>query len=92
MVIRYCPEANGGYDCTIPHLSAVFLGLSNIISLIMSDLVLTICVLIFRVHGATLGVGSLLAGFVGESTMVALAACYVYRKQVRNDGNSFGDN
>lgn len=43
-------------------------------------------------HGATLGVGSLLAGFVGESTMVALAACYVYRKQVRSDGNSFGDN
>lgn len=26
--------------------------------------------------------GSLLAGFVGESTMVAIAACYVYRKQV----------
>lgn len=37
-----------------------------------------------RVHGATLGVGSLLAGFMGESTMVAVAACYVYRKQVRN--------
>uniref|UniRef100_A0A8B9JM86 ANKH inorganic pyrophosphate transport regulator b n=1 Tax=Astyanax mexicanus TaxID=7994 RepID=A0A8B9JM86_ASTMX len=36
------------------------------------------------VHGATLGVGSLLAGFIGESTMVAIAACYVYRKQVRN--------
>lgn len=36
-----------------------------------------------RVHGATLGVGSLLAGFVGESAMVAIAACYVYRKQVR---------
>ncbi|RXN28221.1 progressive ankylosis -like protein [Labeo rohita] len=33
------------------------------------------------VHGATLGVGSLLAGFVGESTMVAVAAGYVYRKQ-----------
>ncbi|CAM5091608.1 unnamed protein product [Eretmochelys imbricata] len=33
------------------------------------------------VHGATLGVGSLLAGFVGESTMVAIAACYVCRKQ-----------
>lgn len=46
----------------------------------------------FRVHGATLGVGSLLAGFVGESTMVALAACYVYRKQVRSDANRFGDN
>lgn len=41
-----------------------------------------LCVLIPRVHGATLGVGSLLAGFVGESTMVAIAACYVYRKQV----------
>ncbi|XP_049319255.1 ANKH inorganic pyrophosphate transport regulator a [Astyanax mexicanus] len=33
------------------------------------------------VHGATLGVGSLLAGFLGEATMVAIAACYVYRKQ-----------
>ncbi|KTG41781.1 hypothetical protein cypCar_00004157 [Cyprinus carpio] len=33
------------------------------------------------VHGATLGVGSLLAGFLGESTMVAIASCYVYRKQ-----------
>lgn len=37
------------------------------------------------VHGATLGVGSLLAGFVGESTMVAIAACYVYRQQKNND-------
>uniref|UniRef100_A0A8C1R9P4 ANKH inorganic pyrophosphate transport regulator a n=1 Tax=Cyprinus carpio TaxID=7962 RepID=A0A8C1R9P4_CYPCA len=37
------------------------------------------------VHGATLGVGSLLAGFMGESTMVAVAACYVYRKQVRSN-------
>lgn len=37
------------------------------------------------VHGATLGVGSLLAGFVGESTMVAIAACYVYRKQRNNE-------
>lgn len=36
-----------------------------------------------RVHGATLGVGSLLAGFVGESTMVAIASGYVYRQQVR---------
>uniref|UniRef100_A0AAR2LT77 ANKH inorganic pyrophosphate transport regulator a n=1 Tax=Pygocentrus nattereri TaxID=42514 RepID=A0AAR2LT77_PYGNA len=34
------------------------------------------------IHGATLGVGSLLAGFLGEATMVAVAACYVYRKQV----------
>uniref|UniRef100_A0AAY5KZF6 ANKH inorganic pyrophosphate transport regulator a n=1 Tax=Esox lucius TaxID=8010 RepID=A0AAY5KZF6_ESOLU len=34
------------------------------------------------VHGASLGVGSLLAGFMGESTMVAIAACYVYRKQI----------
>ncbi|KAL7840567.1 hypothetical protein AOLI_G00258900 [Acnodon oligacanthus] len=33
------------------------------------------------VHGAVLGVGSLLAGFLGEATMVAVAACYVYRKQ-----------
>ncbi|KAM5329559.1 mineralization regulator ANKH isoform 2-T2 [Glossophaga mutica] len=39
------------------------------------------------VHGATLGVGSLLAGFVGESTMVAIAACYVYRKQRRDEIN-----
>ncbi|XP_051738358.1 ANKH inorganic pyrophosphate transport regulator a isoform X1 [Ctenopharyngodon idella] len=36
------------------------------------------------VHGATLGVGSLLAGFMGESTMVAVAACYVYRKQKKS--------
>ncbi|TNM96526.1 hypothetical protein fugu_016187 [Takifugu bimaculatus] len=39
----------------------------------------------FRVHGATLGVGSLLAGFVGESTMVAIAACYVYRQQKNSE-------
>lgn len=39
--------------------------------------------LCFSVHGATLGVGSLLAGFIGESIMVALAACYVYQKQVK---------
>lgn len=38
-----------------------------------------------RVHGATLGVGSLLAGFLGESAMVAVAACYVYRKQVSSE-------
>ncbi|XP_064409254.1 mineralization regulator ANKH [Latimeria chalumnae] len=37
------------------------------------------------VHGATLGVGSLLAGFLGECAMVAVAACYVYRKQ-KNKG------
>ncbi|XP_063075310.1 progressive ankylosis protein homolog B isoform X2 [Engraulis encrasicolus] len=37
------------------------------------------------VHGATLGVGSLLAGFLGESTMVAIAAWYVYRKQKKKD-------
>ncbi|XP_030625414.1 ANKH inorganic pyrophosphate transport regulator a [Chanos chanos] len=36
------------------------------------------------VHGATLGVGSLLAGFIGEATMVAVAACYVYRQQRKN--------
>uniref|UniRef100_A0A674B7Q3 ANKH inorganic pyrophosphate transport regulator b n=1 Tax=Salmo trutta TaxID=8032 RepID=A0A674B7Q3_SALTR len=35
------------------------------------------------VHGASLGVGSLLAGFLGESIMVAIAACYVYRKQTK---------
>ncbi|XP_056600740.1 progressive ankylosis protein homolog B [Triplophysa dalaica] len=39
------------------------------------------------VHGATLGVGSLLAGFIGESTMVAIAACYVYRKQKKKDSD-----
>nr|XP_017524859.2 progressive ankylosis protein homolog isoform X2 [Manis javanica] len=39
------------------------------------------------VHGATLGVGSLLAGFVGESTMVAIAACYVYQKQKKKMEN-----
>uniref|UniRef100_UPI00398E4C91 progressive ankylosis protein homolog B isoform X3 n=1 Tax=Pristiophorus japonicus TaxID=55135 RepID=UPI00398E4C91 len=33
------------------------------------------------VHGASLGVGSLLAGFLGESAMVAIASCYVYRKE-----------
>lgn len=49
----------------------------RIIVLIASLLVLPY----MGVHGATLGVGSLLAGFVGESTMVAVAACYVYRKQ-----------
>ncbi|CAJ0967979.1 unnamed protein product [Ranitomeya imitator] len=37
------------------------------------------------VHGATLGVGSLLAGFVGESTMVAIASLYVYRKQKKKN-------
>ena len=44
--------------------------------------VLTSVSLGLSVHGATLGVGSLLAGFIGESTMVAIAACYVYRQQV----------
>ncbi|XP_032904400.1 progressive ankylosis protein homolog [Amblyraja radiata] len=33
------------------------------------------------VHGASLGVGSLLAGFLGESAMVAIASCYVYRQE-----------
>ncbi len=47
---------------------------------------LYIILVCFRVHGATLGVGSLLAGFIGESTMVAIAACYVYRQQVRTPG------
>lgn len=40
------------------------------------------------VHGATLGVGSLLAGFLGESTMVAIAAFYVYRKQKKKKEDS----
>ncbi|XP_051538272.1 progressive ankylosis protein homolog isoform X2 [Myxocyprinus asiaticus] len=53
----------------------------RIIVLITSLLVLPY----MGVHGATLGVGSLLAGFVGESTMVAVAACYVYRKQKTPD-------
>lgn len=44
--------------------------------------VFIMCVLLYRVHGATLGVGSLLAGFLGEATMVAAGACYVYRQQV----------
>lgn len=39
------------------------------------------------VHGATLGVGSLLAGFIGESTMVAIASVYVYRKQKSETSN-----
>ncbi|KAK3515378.1 hypothetical protein QTP70_018725 [Hemibagrus guttatus] len=38
------------------------------------------------VHGAALGVGSLLAGFLGEATMVAAGACYVYRQQRKNSG------
>lgn len=42
-------------------------------------------VLLYRVNGAALGVGSLLAGFLGEATMVALGACYVYRQQVSED-------
>lgn len=50
--------------------------------------VLIVLLLCSRVHGATLGVGSLLAGFIGESTMVAIAACYVYRQQVRTPGPS----
>ncbi|XP_056594413.1 ANKH inorganic pyrophosphate transport regulator a isoform X2 [Triplophysa dalaica] len=49
----------------------------RIIVLITSLLVLPY----LGVHGATLGVGSLLAGFVGESTMVAVGAFFVYRKQ-----------
>uniref|UniRef100_A0A3Q2PBV6 ANKH inorganic pyrophosphate transport regulator a n=1 Tax=Fundulus heteroclitus TaxID=8078 RepID=A0A3Q2PBV6_FUNHE len=49
----------------------------RIIVLIISLIVLPY----LGVHGATLGVGSLLAGFVGESAMVAIAAGYVYRQQ-----------
>lgn len=44
--------------------------------------VFMLCVFLYSVHGATLGVGSLLAGFFGEATMVAVGACYVYRQQV----------
>lgn len=43
--------------------------------------VFSVCVLHYRVHGASLGVGSLLAGFIGEAAMVAVGACYVYRQQ-----------
>ncbi|XP_032807388.1 mineralization regulator ANKH [Petromyzon marinus] len=46
------------------------------------------------VHGAPLGVGSLLAGFLGEAAMVALASCYVFRKERHEaliDGESMGD-
>ncbi|XP_067233673.1 ANKH inorganic pyrophosphate transport regulator a isoform X1 [Chanodichthys erythropterus] len=53
-------------------------------SSVLRIIVLITSLLVFPymgVHGATLGVGSLLAGFVGESIMVAVAACYVYRKQ-----------
>ncbi|KAG9341617.1 hypothetical protein JZ751_019134 [Albula glossodonta] len=42
------------------------------------------------VHGGTLGVGSLLAGFLGESTMVAIAACYVYQKQKKHANDDGG--
>ncbi|KAI5092210.1 progressive ankylosis-like protein [Silurus meridionalis] len=42
------------------------------------------------VHGASLGVGSLLAGFLGEATMVAVGACYVYRQQRKNSGTELG--
>ncbi|XP_060756024.1 ANKH inorganic pyrophosphate transport regulator a isoform X2 [Neoarius graeffei] len=38
------------------------------------------------VHGASLGVGSLLAGFLGEAMMVAAGACFVYRQQRKNLG------
>lgn len=44
--------------------------------------VFILCVLLYRVHGATLGVGSLLASFLGEAMMVAVGACYMYRQQV----------
>ncbi|XP_056306693.1 ANKH inorganic pyrophosphate transport regulator a [Danio aesculapii] len=70
------------------HLTGWFMTLKKTFVLAPSS-VLRIIVLItsllvlpyMGIHGATLGVGSLLAGFVGESTMVAIAACYVYRKQ-----------
>lgn len=73
-------------DCLVPLLSTPFLGFGWVLIRCVPQLTLMtngLWVLIPRVHGATLGVGSLLAGFVGESTMVAIAACYVYRKQVR---------
>ncbi|XP_041718036.1 progressive ankylosis protein homolog isoform X2 [Coregonus clupeaformis] len=70
------------------HLTGWFMTLKKTFVLAPSS-VLRIIVLItslvvlpsIGVHGATLGVGSLLAGFVGESTMVTIAACYVYQKQ-----------
>lgn len=70
------------------HLTGWFMTLKKTFVLAPSS-VLRIIVLItsllvlpyMGIHGATLGVGSLLAGFVGESTMVAIAACYVYRQQ-----------
>ncbi|MCI4391432.1 hypothetical protein PGIGA_G00134260 [Pangasianodon gigas] len=50
-------------------------------------LITTLIVLPYMgVHGATLGVSSLLAGFLGESMMVAVGACYVYRQQTKNSG------
>ncbi|XP_053467831.1 ANKH inorganic pyrophosphate transport regulator a [Ictalurus furcatus] len=63
----------------------------RIIVLITSLLVLPY----MGVNGAALGVGSLLAGFLGEATMVALGACYVYRQQRKNSGTELvmqGDN
>ncbi|XP_060718171.1 ANKH inorganic pyrophosphate transport regulator a [Tachysurus vachellii] len=56
--------------------------LLRIIVLIISLIVLPY----MGVHGATLGVGSLLAGFVGEATMVAVGACCVYRQQKKISG------
>ncbi|XP_031440022.1 ANKH inorganic pyrophosphate transport regulator a isoform X2 [Clupea harengus] len=43
------------------------------------------------VHGATLGVASLLAGFMGESFMVAIAALCVYRTQSNNKNELMAD-
>ncbi|GAA6090360.1 ANKH inorganic pyrophosphate transport regulator a, partial [Tachysurus ichikawai] len=53
---------------------------SSLLRIIM--LIISLIVLPYMgVHGATLGVGSLLVGFVGETTMVAVGACCVYRQQ-----------
>ncbi|KAJ8418678.1 hypothetical protein AAFF_G00001770 [Aldrovandia affinis] len=40
----------------------------------------------FGVHGGTLGVGALLAGYLGECIMVLVVACYCYisQKQKKN--------
>ncbi|XP_062841750.1 ANKH inorganic pyrophosphate transport regulator a [Trichomycterus rosablanca] len=45
------------------------------------------------VHGASLGVGSLLAGFLGEATMVAVGAGYVYhQRRKKSNPAAQGDN
>ncbi|XP_064186889.1 progressive ankylosis protein homolog B-like isoform X1 [Anguilla rostrata] len=57
-----------------------FLAPSSVLRIVV--LITSLIVLPYMgVHGGTLGVGSLLAGFFGEATMVAIAACYVKQKQ-----------